>query len=110
MSQHHCEFMCKKGLASIRRGIAIYLINDFNLSQKKVAKMLDLTNSAVCQYVSQKRGSEIEFDNEIKKEIEISTHIIFNDGSEHLQSEICRLCNIIRKNSESLSVLAVCND
>ena len=54
-------------IPALRKELAISFINDHGLSQKKVAEMLGITDSAISQYLSQKRGNEIKFS---KTEIE----------------------------------------
>jgi len=86
------------------------LIEQYNLPQKKVAKMLNLTNAAVCQYASNKRGCEIDFNEEIKQEINISTRKIYNDGTECFSLELCRICKIVRDKKNCEPLLAIYED
>lgn len=54
-------------LPAIRRELAKILIKEHKLSQKEVALILGLTESAVSQYVSSKRGTKITFSKEETK-------------------------------------------
>jgi len=48
--------MIWNGIPSIRKELAEALIKEFGLSQRDAAEKLGLTPSAVCQYLSKKRG------------------------------------------------------
>ena len=49
-------------IPALRREIAIFLMKDYEYSQKHVAESLGMTESAVSQYVSGKRGHGIKFE------------------------------------------------
>jgi len=54
-------------LPSLRRELAKILIKDYSLTQKEVAKIFGLTESAVSQYVKLKRANDLKFS---KKELD----------------------------------------
>lgn len=58
-------------LPSLRKELAKSFINDYNLSQKKAAQILGVTESAISQYFKSKRAKSLKFDKndilEIKK-------------------------------------------
>ena len=54
-------------IPALRRELTKIFISDFKLSQKQISKILGITESAVSQYLSSKRGDELKFS---KKEIE----------------------------------------
>lgn len=54
-------------IPALRSELARIFISDFKLSQKQVSKILGITESAVSQYLSSKRGNELKFN---KKELE----------------------------------------
>jgi len=56
-----CEIVSWNVLPAVRREMTNYLINEKNVSRKTVAKKLGLTESAVCQYVKNKRGGSYKF-------------------------------------------------
>jgi len=56
-------------LPAIRRQLAIFY-KKRGLEQKKIAKLLEITEPAVSQYLRSKRASGIEFSKDIVKEIE----------------------------------------
>jgi predicted transcriptional regulator len=79
------------------------LRRDFALSMKKhglkqlaISKKLGLTVPAVSQYINGKRGKDIEFSLDIKKEIEKSVNNIINKNA-NSSYEIIRITKIIRK-------------
>jgi len=93
-----CETIVWNLLPTLRAEIAKSLLNE-NLSQSDAAERLGLSRAAVCQYLKNKRGNEINLDAESKKEIERFAKRI---ASEELSPEetvrgICDLCNKLRK-------------
>ena len=58
-------------IPALRRELAISFIKDYGLNQKKAAEILGITDAAISQYISLKRGNEIKFSkdemNSIKK-------------------------------------------
>ncbi len=61
--------------------------------QKEIAKFLNLTESAVSQYLSSKRANNIEISIELKEEIELSAKKVI-DNSIILNMEIQKLVNL----------------
>ena len=80
-------------IPALRRELAITM-KELGLSQRKIAELLHLTEAAVSQYFSKKRGSDIDFDAKIKTEIKKSAKSITDD--QHVVGEIQRLLEIIR--------------
>ena len=69
-------------IPALRRELAKILISDFGMNQKQVSKTLEITESAVSQYLKAKRGSEIKFSEEdIKKIKETATNIVEKGNS-----------------------------
>ena len=66
-------------LPSLRKEIAKTLVNEHELSQKKVAEIFGMTESAVSQYLKSKRASELKFSKPELAEIHKSADKIFND-------------------------------
>ncbi|HIH29298.1 MAG TPA: transcriptional regulator [Thermoplasmata archaeon] len=97
MQRAPCEYMIWNGIPSIRKELAEALIKEFGLSQRDAAEKLGLTPSAVCQYLSKKRGKTDLFDETIIQEISISAHrIMKNDGTDVI-IETCRICRLVQK-------------
>ena len=80
-------------IPALRRELAKTMIEDFNLTQKAVAKHMYLTEAAVSQYQSSKRAKEVIFTEAVLSEIKRSaTKIIENE--KHLVTEMMRLCKL----------------
>jgi hypothetical protein len=91
-----CEEAVWYILPIIRKEFAKSLIKDHGLTQRKAAEKLGITESAVSQYVSKKRGDLKISDSTIKKEIKISTKRIANGDVEVMKIEICRVCHLLQ--------------
>jgi predicted transcriptional regulator len=101
MQRTPCEFMLWNGIPAIRKELAETLIKQFGLSQREAAQKLGLTPSAICQYLSKKRGTTDLFDETIIQEITISAErIIKNDGTS-VVVETCRICRLVQKNKHA---------
>jgi len=66
------------------------------LTQREVAKKLELRESAISQYVKKKRGKEVNFPFKIKEQIKKSADLIIKNKKNPSQ-EIQRICNLVRK-------------
>ncbi len=92
-----CELIVWHLLPSMRREITKVLVADSQLSQKEVAKILGVTESAISQYLSSKRGDEFKFSPEILEEInKIAIQIKDSDSESIVIEKICSLCNLIK--------------
>ena len=58
-------------LPSLRKEIVKVFVKDFNLTQKECANILGITESAISQYLKNKRAGELKFN---KEEIKIIKH------------------------------------
>ena len=96
MSQTPCEYIVWNGLPIIRKEIAFRLVRDYNLSKTETARKLGITPAAVSLYLSGKRAKVHITDKEVCKEIDISVKKIIQQKDIRINSEICRLCNILR--------------
>ena len=96
MSHLPCENIIWYGIPVIRRELAFCLINQFGLSQKEAADKLGITPSAVSQYISKKRGKITILDEKIIEEINLSAKKINYQGESILNSEICKICKILK--------------
>ncbi|MAG07667.1 transcriptional regulator [Candidatus Pacearchaeota archaeon] len=66
-------------IPAIRRELAKCLIDNYDFSQKRVAGVLGITESAVSQYLKQKRGGELKFVKEELDKIQKVADKIVND-------------------------------
>lgn len=84
-------------IPSIRRELAKIFGKKHKLKQKQIAKLLDITESAVSQYLKDKRAVGIKFNKKFLKKIEESAHKISKNKKKSIK-EIENLCNYFRKN------------
>jgi hypothetical protein len=90
-----CEEIVWDVLPAIRAAIAEELVRK-GLSQKEVSKLLGITPPAVSQYVSKKRGYNMEFKEEAKTAIaKLADDLIQNKGV-NLTERICQICKDVR--------------
>ena len=68
-------------LPALRRELAVTLIKKHRLSQKKVASLLGISEGAVSQYLSLKRGTSVKFELEVMSMIEQAAAKIKEDDS-----------------------------
>ncbi len=94
MKQNFNEIEVWYILPTIRREIVKTLLNK-GLSQNEIAKKLSLRKSTISQYVHNKRGKEVKFDDNIKKVINIAVQNILIDKNSN--TEIMNVCNLIKK-------------
>jgi len=99
-----CEIIVWYLLPGIRREIAMSLIDDHHLTQTKAAGLLGVTEAAVSQYRSAKRGNLSIEDETIKSEIKISATRIIDGDEVIMMKEMCRICGLV-KSSNILSEL-----
>lgn len=86
--------MVNELLPTIRRQTTIFLASK-NYSQKEIAEMLDITNAAVSQYLSNKRGKKSS-----KLEKEIKKYILEKyDLKKTFSENVCEICIHIRKSN-----------
>jgi len=74
----------------------VNVFREKGLSQKEIAEILNVSKSAVSQYVNEKRARLFLLNNQIKTEIRKSANDIINKNSS-LMKEIQRICTLIRK-------------
>ena len=96
MGRLPCENIIWYGIPVVRRELAFSLINQFGLTQKDAAERLGITPAAVSQYLSKKRGKITILDKKIINEINTAAKIIHEQGESVLNSEICKICQILK--------------
>jgi Predicted transcriptional regulator len=90
-----CEEIVWDVLPSIRAAIAEELIKR-GISQKEVSKMLGITPPAVSQYVSKKRGYNIEFREDIRESIGKLADDLIEKKVDDLVKRICEICRLLQ--------------
>jgi len=98
MKKPPCEYIVWHGLPVIRKELAKSMIRNFGLNEKEAAKKLDISASAVSQYLNGKRGKPDITDERILKEVDKSARVIINKGHESILTETCRLCKFFSSN------------
>ena len=83
-------------LPLIRKEFAKSLIKDHGLTQRKAAEKLGITEAAVSQYVSKKRGDTTVNNAMICREIKKSTQRIVSGDISIMKTETCRICHLLR--------------
>ncbi|MHA1542973.1 MAG: transcriptional regulator [Candidatus Hodarchaeales archaeon] len=94
-----CEIIVWYILPAIRCEIAKRLIENYGLTQRKVAEKLGITEATVSRYVSGKRGSSEVFNNSILDMINESANRIFEGDSKTTIIETCGICNLMKANN-----------
>ena len=98
-----CEIIIWYVLPGIRREITKNMIKN-GLTQKEAAKKLGVTDAAVSQYLSEKRGRVEIKDKKILREIKKSAEWIIHGNDPVMIEETCRVCGLL-KSSKMLSRL-----
>ena len=104
MQRTPCEHMLWNGIPAIRKELAETMIQHFGLSQRQTAEKLGITPSAVCQYLSKKRGKTDIFNETIIQEISISAERIVKNNDSIVVIETCRICRLVQ-NSKDFPVI-----
>ncbi len=79
-------------IPAIRKELARGLVKK-GLKQREVARKLEVTDAAISQYFTSKRGGDVKFNQKIKKEIKVSVESILK-GSDTLK-EIQKICKMV---------------
>ena len=80
-------------IPALRREIAKSMIEHYNMTQKQVSGLMNLTEAAVSQYLSSKRAKEIVFGRAVLNEIKKSAKRIIDD-KKNLVSEMIKLTKL----------------
>ncbi|MEM1604833.1 MAG: hypothetical protein QW604_02960 [Fervidicoccaceae archaeon] len=95
-----CELAARRVVPSIRAGL-VTVLRHKGYNYYQISKLLNLTPAAVSQYVSKKRGGKIVDlmlkDQEIMRKLELISELIIKGESEAVNSEICSLCELVRR-------------
>ncbi len=91
-----CEEIVWDVLPGIRAAIAEELVKR-GQSQKEVSKILGITPPAVSQYVSKKRGYNIEFREDIRAEIGRLADDLIAKKVDDLTARICGICKSLQE-------------
>jgi len=101
-----CEIVVWYVIPAIRSELAKELLN-LGMKQKDVSKLMDITQPAVSQYITDKRGSGIKLDDNVKDMIKEFARQL-SEGEATKVDLIPRTCNIC-KNVKTSDVLEQLN-
>jgi hypothetical protein len=82
-------------LPALRRQLAVEM-KQKGLKQNEMAKIMHVTESAISQYFKSKRAREVEFTENLKKEIRSSAEELIRDNSLFMQ-ELQKLLALTKK-------------
>ncbi len=113
-----CEIMVQKVLPAIRAELSRAMIFEHRYTQQEVADILELSRAAVSQYVSEKRGAEVNFSEETQKEIRKFALVLLNGdlSSQEKTKGMCSICSFVQKsgwlyrNVPEAKVCSICED
>lgn len=94
MKKTPCEIIVWDVLPCIRRELAEDL-KEYGLHQKEIAEKIGVTDAAISQYLSEKRGAAVTFDDDVQGEIKKSARKIYNGGN--VIDELCHICSIVKE-------------
>lgn len=84
-------------IPAVRRELARRLVAN-GLTQRDVAKKLGVTEAAVSQYLSNKRGAAVEYSAAVQKSLSLATNTIQHTTDESVvRREIQNLVNIMKE-------------
>ena len=96
-----CEIFAKKYLPSVRARMVYILYKKYQLNQKDISEILDITQPAVSQYLTGVRGRGAELPEKIIKIIDEQTDRIYEMykkgkvDSKFLKDVYCIICRSI---------------
>ena len=91
-----CELIIWYILPSIRKEVAKCLIKEHGFTQAKVARKLGISEAAVSQYLSAKRGQTKICNKKVLKQIKKSAGRIASGDKTVMFIELCKICEVIR--------------
>jgi len=92
-----CELIVWYVIPTIRAELAKEMIK-LGLSQKEVSEKLGITQSAVSQYVKDKRGKGIPVNKQVRKSIKsLAKEIASGNTSKDVIPGICAVCAIVKQ-------------
>ena len=90
-----CENVVWYVLPAIRSELAKDLAKA--MTQKEISEILGITQAAVSQYISDKRGSKIELPDDVRAAIADLADDITGGGIDDLTMRMCEICRRIRE-------------
>jgi uncharacterized protein len=94
-----CQKIVWDVLPAIRAAIAVELVRH-GVSQVEASRMLEIAPSAVSQYLSGKRGYRIEFEDAVKRSIELLAQDLKEGKQVNLVRRTCDICRQLREEDD----------
>ena len=91
-----CQEVVWDLLPAIRAALAAALVRKGH-SQLQAARLLDTAPAAISQYLSGKRGYRIEFDDDVRAEIERAADELASGDAADVPARLCAICRSIRE-------------
>ena len=117
--QFPCEIVVWKILPAIKSKI-VQNLKEKGIKQKDIAKVLDITEAAVSQYLSGKRAKDYKIPDKFNEMINVVSEAIAEGKNRQiLMYGICQICKEIRKSGSACSIcqydskgcnLCICNE
>ncbi len=79
-------------LPVIRKELALVLIKEHKLSQKRTAEILGVSAPAISQYINEKRATDVRLTKAMKEEIQKSAQLLMQEGGD-MMKELMKLLN-----------------
>jgi len=112
-----CEIMAQKVLPAIRAEIAHVMIVEHGCTQQEVAEILGLSRAAVSQYISEKRGADVDFSEDAEKEIRsFAAKLLHGLSTVDKVAGMCNVCKFVQKsgwmykNAPDAGYCIICGD
>jgi len=109
--------MVQKVLPAIRAEIARIIIFEHGRTQQEAADVLDISRAAISQYLSEKRGADIDFSDVTRGEIRTFTAELLGGLSAKEQARgMCGVCKYVQKsgwlnkNEPDAGFCVICGD
>jgi predicted transcriptional regulator len=90
-----CQEVVWDLLPAIRAALAASLVRKGH-SQQEAARLLGMAPAAISQYLSGKRGYRIEFDDDIRAEIDRAADELASGDTADVPARLCAVCRSIR--------------
>ncbi|MEI6293642.1 MAG: helix-turn-helix domain-containing protein [Methanomicrobiales archaeon] len=85
-----CDSLARKYLPGIRAEMVYRLVNDKGMSQSDAAKRLGVTRAAISQYMSKKRGAEVQLCGEIDALIDRWAMAVAGEDDQITLCDVCK--------------------
>ena len=85
-----CDSLARKYLPGIRAEMVYRLVNDKGMSQSDAAKRLGVTRAAISQYMSKKRGAEVQLCGEVDALIDRWAMAVVGEDDHITLCDVCK--------------------